>query len=151
MAQLDTVDRSTVSRQINKTTVRHDVALNPGKTTNRGRLGFVIMLVITPPIPNIFNIFFFLWIRKKKLICLFVYFSRWFYLLFFIRGYISILFLFFNIQKSQSKRHFTCHKHFDLCFFYIFDNKNNFGWKIKIIKKRTKKLTNQTYIRFNKK
>jgi hypothetical protein len=48
LAQFDTVDRSTVSRQINKTTVRHDVALNPGKTTNRGRLGFVIMLVITP-------------------------------------------------------------------------------------------------------
>lgn len=56
LAQFDTVDNSTVSKHINSITVRHDVALNPGSPTNRGRRDCVMMLLIAPPKSNILNI-----------------------------------------------------------------------------------------------
>lgn len=35
LAQLDTVDKSTVSKNISRTTVRHEVAFKPGNPMNR--------------------------------------------------------------------------------------------------------------------
>lgn len=58
LAQFDTVDSSTVSKHINRTTVKHDVAFNPGSPTKRCRLVLVIMLLIAPPKLNILNFWF---------------------------------------------------------------------------------------------
>lgn len=45
LAQLDTVDNSTVSRNINSTTVKHDVAFSPGNAMNRCFL-FVFFMML---------------------------------------------------------------------------------------------------------
>lgn len=48
LAQLDTVDNNTVSKNMNRTTVKHDVALNPGNPMNRCFLvAFFMMLNYT--------------------------------------------------------------------------------------------------------
>ena len=55
LAQFETVESNTVSKHIKSTTVRHDVAFNPGTATNRCFRVFVIMQLITPPKSNILN------------------------------------------------------------------------------------------------
>lgn len=45
LAQFDTVDRSTVSRKMSRTTVKHDVAFNPGNPIKRCFL-VVLMLIL---------------------------------------------------------------------------------------------------------
>lgn len=55
LAQVDTVDSSTVSKHIKSTMVKHEVAFNPGSPTSRCLRLFVIMLLIAPPKSNIVN------------------------------------------------------------------------------------------------
>lgn len=57
LAQFDTVDSNTVSRHINNTTVKQDVAFSPGNATNRCLFVVFMMPQTTPPMPNMILIF----------------------------------------------------------------------------------------------